>query len=674
MIDYKISPGTAGNSDLPQRYDDLPSHNIEVFQSENIQNILDAKSHKKECVEIHYELTKLNSLARSNLKSLLGNKFFEKLKLSFDKCEAQDIEDQVKRVKLAFGNEDKWYALTITEKNTTGLLGDETGREKGSNYHALMRHNNKSEKEEVSGGTFGKGSSVYTYSSGLWLWFAYSVLETAWEETKVRFIGRGMIAPFTDREGNQSFDGPLWYSRREKKNDYINGYPQQGLPYINQAAHNEAIKFGLKRREENDPGTTYFIPVFWPDGISKDEMCADTILLQLKHEIIKRWFVPIYNEQLKCNIKISDTESDVVIEKRDLYTIPELRYKLEILDWYNNGAENSDKRFLQKKIEVKLPILTKSQQIKLSNKYGKKIGHQSHKVYIDLVARVLNDDDDNFKGFLDDEKIGTINRVALIRNKGMIINHYPYHTKSKEDLIKITDEKRFEAILFAGKMCKIKHKDEETNHLEMFLSFAENPAHNEWIHNSNDLHRCNLKRFQERPVPYPVSRVGSIFNSIYRIIAEFFPKDDNPPVKKEICSFWRQLYKLPAAGDRGGGEARYSYETIQEGFNSDGQYSWRLKVRSLNTEKRVKLTFNHYLSSLEGPVQSKEEYAKLGVPEFEELNIYEDGKQTKEVILEYDIFSEAGIDKELEIMTCKVTGNNLFKNMNPVLEIKDTTL
>lgn len=672
MIDYKISPGTAGNSDIPQRFDDLPSHNIEVFQSENIQNILDAKSAMKNFVEIHYEITKLDNTKVVNLKQLLGRIFFDKLMNSFDKCEAQDIEAQVERVKLAMKNEDKWYALTITEKNTTGLLGDETGEEKGSNYHALMRHTNKSEKEGVSGGTFGKGSSVYTYSSGLWIWFAYSVLEIAWNDSKVRFIGRGMIAPFIDRKGNQSFDGPLWYARPENESEYINMHPQQGLPYVNEAAHEEAEKFGLSKREENEPGTTYLIPVFWPDGISAEEMSSDTILMHLKREIIKRWFVPIYNNQLKCYIKITNKDSKVSIEKKDLDTIPELQHKLEILEWYNDGADESDKRFKRENIEVKLPLLTESQQIKVAEIYGRKIGHRSNKVRLDLVVRVLAEDDASFNGFSDEEGIGTVNRVALVRNKGMIVNHYPYHSKYKQDFI-TAGERKFEAVLFAGKMCRILHTEEEINQLEMFLSFAENPAHNEWIHSAMDLNRCNLKRFEERPTPYPVSRISAIFNRIYGIIAEFFPKDDKPPVKKEICSFWKKLYKLPSVGDRGGGEAGFSYETLQEGFDNEGRYSWKLKLTSLNSEKKVKLAFDHYLNSLEGPIKKSEEFFNLGVPEFEELHISENGETVEEVVLEYNNVIQAGIPREIEIKTCKITGNHMFKNMDPVLEIKDKT-
>lgn len=674
MIDFKISPGTAGNSDIPERYDDLPSHNIDVFQSENIQNILDAKSKKKNCVEITYEIKKLGKIERQNLKSLLGEDFFDLLSKSFDLCKAQDIEEQVERVKLALKNEDKWYTLIITEKNTTGLVGDEAGKEKRSKYHALMRHTNQSEKDDISGGTFGKGSSVYTYCSGLWLWFAYSILETESNNTKARFIGRGMVAPFIDSEANQCYTGPLWYSRPEKVKDLINGNKQQGLPYINKDAHEQAQKFGLNLRSENEPGTTYLIPVFWPDNITEKEMNAETISRELKLEIIKRWFVPIYNGQLKCSIKITgEDDSQITITKNELSGIPELKYKLEILDWYNNKSNQNDKRFKIQAVKVDLPLLIKSQQKKAEEKFGKKIGNKKLSASLDLVIRVLDDEENKFNGFLDDENKGTVNRVALLRNKGMIVNHYPYNSRHKNELKIIAGENAFEGMLFAGKMCRVKQSEDETNYLEMFLGYSENPAHNEWIHNDRDRNRCHLKRFEERPYPTPVSRVKSIFDKIDSIVQNFFPKDDKLPVKNEICSFWRKLYRLPSAGDSNVGESNFSYERLGEGFDEEGRYFWKLKFTPSNG-KKVKLEFTHYLSSLERPMKDSNEFKELGVPEFTELLVFENGTPVKEIILNYDTSGEIGISTETEIKTCPITGNNLFKNLNPILEITDTII
>ncbi|MDF3078639.1 MAG: uncharacterized protein K0S09_2528 [Sphingobacteriaceae bacterium] len=671
MLDYKTSPGTAGNSDIPDRYDDLPSHNIEVFQSENIQNILDAKSHTKECIEITYEIKKLTPDDKVKLEGLLGPKFFNVLKKSFEKSESQDIEEQVEKVKLALANPDKWFSLTIKEKNTIGLIGDETGASKGSKYHALMRHINKSEKDDISGGTFGKGSSVYTYCSGLWLWFAYSVLETPWQGTNVRFVGRGMIAPFIDRDENRSYGGPLWYAKPESPSEYVANNPQQGLPFTNEDAHREARKFNIPLRDDSEFGTTTFIPVFWPEDISLEDMDAEKLANELRLQIVKRWFIPIYNGILRCSIKILDSDvDDVVINKSELYNIPELKHKLEIIEWYDKPDDN-DKRFKIKHIRIELPVLTQAQIKRAEHQYKTKIGSKKSFALVDLVIRVLNDEEKHFRGF-EDDSVGTVNRVALVRNKGMIVNHFPYHSSSKASLKALAGDNDFEGILFAGRMVRQTQPEEIINHTELFLGYSENPAHNEWIHDKVDKNRCHLKRFEE--TSYPFNKVKGLFTQITLAISDFFPKDDKPPEKNEICTFWRKLYKLPSIGGEKGGESNFSYQTVDEGFDQEGRYFWKLKVKSNRQDGKVKLDFKHYLSSLEGPITSPEEYTQLGVPEFVELTVYEDQTTQTSIVLEYDAATDIAISKEITVKTCRLTSNPLFKNLSPLLEINDSII
>ena len=44
MIYYDRKDGTAATNNLPDRFEDLPKHDIEIFQAECIQNIFDARS------------------------------------------------------------------------------------------------------------------------------------------------------------------------------------------------------------------------------------------------------------------------------------------------------------------------------------------------------------------------------------------------------------------------------------------------------------------------------------------------------------------------------------------------------------------------------------------------------------------------------------------------------
>jgi hypothetical protein len=440
---------------------------------------------------------------------------------------SHDVKDLMSKVFKNAKNKKNWIGLRIIEHNTSGLQGNEDpNRQKGqrSSFDALMRAVNKTDKDEaISGGTWGKGSSVYTYSSGLWMWFAYSVPEEPWihekpltiknyQKTTARFMGRGIIAPFVDHENSMTFLGHRWFCREKN-----------ALPFINEEAHELASVFKLPLRDINNPGTSYFIPAFHPDDI--EELNVETVVNRLKYEIIKRWFIPMYRNELICRIKSQfENIEDIILDKKFLIgEVPELRYKLEILEWYFNNVEN--KKIKKIDISTELPSVTKY----FSKDYPD--ARQPKNCVNHLVVREIEGNEKGFKGF------NSVNRIALTRNNGMIINHYPFldDEEHPEDnpLNYYLEEKKFEAIFFAGKICRNNENNETKQHMDLFLSFSENPAHNMWISNERDLGRCRLKRFNKNPPPYPWNRVDRLYKSLLLEIKKLFPKEDNIPIKKD---------------------------------------------------------------------------------------------------------------------------------------------
>ena len=55
-IFYDIKDGTAATNNLPDRFDDLPKHDIGIFQAECIQNIYDARSARSKELNIPVEI------------------------------------------------------------------------------------------------------------------------------------------------------------------------------------------------------------------------------------------------------------------------------------------------------------------------------------------------------------------------------------------------------------------------------------------------------------------------------------------------------------------------------------------------------------------------------------------------------------------------------------------
>ena len=92
----------------------------------------------------------------------------------------------------------------------------------------------------------------------------------------------------------------------------------------------------------------------------------------------------------------------------------------------------------------------------------------------------------------------------------MIINHYPYPTEEEEEdeednwITNYLEAKKIEGILFCGNLCASDEPKDLKQHMELFLGFAETPAHNMWVDNDRDKGRCRLGRFEKKPAPYPL--------------------------------------------------------------------------------------------------------------------------------------------------------------------------
>lgn len=661
MIFYDKKIGTAATNNLPDRFEDLPKHDIEIFQAECIQNVLDARSRSSkelnEPVEIDFILDEVGDAEIDLLMDTLGQSFFEKMRLSYHKSDSQDVRELMSKVIVNIEKREKWISLRIIEKNTTGLVGhedpDRTIGER-SKFDALLRSVNKTEKDEaISGGTFGKGSSVYTYSSGLWMWFAYSRLEEPFVNTRnpdsedhitsTRFMGRGILAPFVDREQSCTYLGHQWFSRCDN-----------ALPFVNSAADELAEKFKLPVRKDNSFGTSYYIPIFQPD--EDFELGVISMHQKFKTEIIRKWFIPIFGGDLICRVRSSKDEvDDVVIDHAYIKeNVPELRYKLEILDWYKSNCLPRRTGFTKIEIQVDLPSIKANYESDYP--YAKELSTGINH----LIIREIKEEGEGFVGF------NTVNRVALTRNLGMIINHYPYLNDSsdKDDnpLTQYLGEKKFEAVLFMGRMCNTDQPDDRKKHMDLFISLAENPAHNMLISNERELNRCRLNRFNKNPVPFPWNRISKLLSRIELEIRKAFPKEDAIPVKKDICNFWKKLAHIQKSGPANVGERTFHYRVINEGF-LDGKYYWDLSVESIIGSRYIVLTVESYLDSLE---QGKEkDFDTLGIPEFSKLLI----EWNKSLLTEIRL--EPKEKKRIRLVTCDIVNNELFKNYRPIIELKD---
>ena len=644
---YRKQLGDAGLNRKPPRLKDLGEHSIRIFVRELIQNNLDAAEEGKEVI-VEIKIHEWKKKEIETFFEFVGKEHIEILKKSAtdpNPSVAPYLRDCIEIIK---GRKSPTFLIVVEETNCIGLLGPvrENKKEK-SHFDALMRkvENNEAKKETTNtGGTWGKGSSIFTYTSLLWTWFSYSKLSKPWFDTKnnvehsKRFIGRSMLAPFFDEETNESLLGDGWFCDTEK----LVTEKVDAFPYINSRADELAKKLGIGIRQ--DSGTTFYIPFFKPQlENGSEKVNLENLQKEFTEQVLQNWFIPIYNQVLK--VKITTDSETIVIDKHYLHSVDQLKFKLQLLDWYEKGCPPDDKRFIKESIEIEVPGL-KSDYVNEQIKFAKK----REKVKADLIIRVLDEDED----FNDDW--GTLNKVALCRNKGMIIND--------ESLFE-NKTLRTESILFGGLMAKYESTSDKRKHFDLFLAYAENPAHNTWCRSANDYDRCFLDRFEGRR-PKPEASLNHLFNEILRVFKKLLDEDIEQKENKDICSIFKKLAKLNSRGDDTTGKTLFFMRTLADEIDSEGRYIFKRRIISASEENNIEVYFKSYIDSLEG--ERDKDFESLGIKEFSNIEI---------INLADEIISKGSNPKialspqeeiVVKIRTCKIDKNPFFKNVDPFIK------
>jgi hypothetical protein len=169
--------GNAGLPARPPRFKDLGEHSIEIFVRELIQNSLDARFKEDIPVTIKIKVEEWDNKDIRSFFNLIGEDHLRKFIESYDYAITDVKPKMLNGQKLISGEREKSFSLTIEEKNCIGLTGSVKGIDRRSNFNSLIRKidDNEAKKElSNSGGTWGKGSSIFAYSSELWMWFCYT--------------------------------------------------------------------------------------------------------------------------------------------------------------------------------------------------------------------------------------------------------------------------------------------------------------------------------------------------------------------------------------------------------------------------------------------------------------------------------------------------------------------
>lgn len=641
-IHINKNQGTSGVSPDPKRFKDLHQYDIEVFVCENIQNILDNSLDNEKPVKVIYQIDKLSSEETQLLKSEIDQEvLFKKLKKSFEESSSQDVRALKNKVLQSIKRKE-WISLKIYEENTTGLIGSENPK-KGdkSPFNALMRAVNTTEKKvSNTGGTWGKGSSVYTYSSGIWLWFAYSLLSEPWKNGNgdthnKRFMGRGLIAPYVDQENNCHYPGECFYSRKD-----------DGLPFINEEADKKAEIFGLEIRDKENYGTSYLIPDFRPDNLKSEEVVD--YITEFRQKILEKWFIPVFHKKLEIIIRSeSDEIDDVVIDCNYLRSVHQLKPFIEILDWREAG-------FIEKPLLHHELISIDMPQLKKDFVDGKEYASkESKKVRMDLGIKVFY----NAEEYIDDWKIK--DKIALTRNHGMIVD---YHS---DPLIEqLAQDYPFVAIFFGG-LLSSEPENKKKQHADLFLAYSENPAHTTWCSRKDDAPRCHLDRFDAKGRK-PYLRIKDLYEEINRIFKNLFGAEEPKVSSKDISSLWKKLTKIKSGGGSKGGESSFLVDILdKKNPDETGSYYWKILLKPM-TKELIKIDVVPFLDSNERKISSSD-FEIIGIPEFKTIQVTDENDNPIE-----SIELNPSENKIIQIKTCKIRGVSKFKGLEPHIKLVES--
>ncbi len=651
-----------GDDDFDQkstRLKDLGEHSIETFVREFIQNSLDVRYNKTKPVIITFEIKELDDEALINLRKNLTDDFLNMFRKSFEKA---DIDE---RSKLQAGynmlfNTGCGFSLIITETNCVGLTGPErlTSNKDISNYDALCRKVNKNEKEDSnSGGTWGKGSSIYTFSSQIRTWFAYSILSDKWQGQRKRFIGRSQLAPFIDYDSDppRCYFGTGWLCRKEEDENI------RGLPLTGTLADDYANRFGMKLRSEDDYGTSFYVPGFNPNLNDAD---VDSVFKEFEKQALLNWFIPIYEQKLE--VRIRNKSQEVIISKDYLYDVDQLKYKLEILDWYYKDRPENDQIYMEV-IKSDIPALREDQRKDRRIEYADK----PKSVRSDLIIRKLEE----FEKY--NNSWDTINKVALVRgNNGFFVDcHDPRLTFLDEQKV------RTESILFCGLMVKDDIDANAKRHADLFFAYSENPDHNQWCYQDSKINNESyLDRFEEIP-PQGKGRWAKPTRAIRELLWSKLPNSFREffQVSKEIESgndINQVFQKLAGLGVKGASHkreilvnltrnGRYNEPEIDE----EGKFIYHRIINLVNSETVVNVSFQAAFATWEDSDASY--FKEVGIPDFEVLEILNDDDNS---VIDIGSNPSLTLDEDnsevrIAVRTCPIWTNRAFQNLQPKIKV-----
>ena len=407
-------------------------HDLDTFVREVVQNANDQRIGDK-APEVYFQFNELEGKA---LAAFLEKLAWPTLEPHLRAAGATRGGRAVGQVLGELNRSHKLLLLTVEDRHTVGLLGDE--EEEDSHFRALCKDTLYSHKQSqiAAGGSYGLGKSVLWSFSGLSTVLFNSVLKSDPKGRKSpRLIGRTELP--SHRVEEQGYGGSGWFGRSVKVDRGVRAESIWSL-----VASLDARELFLKR-EQSATGTSILIVGFRDPTVDEDETTAS--LSERMRKASARWFWPAM-EMNTPGLRISADQCSASPD-----SIPALLPFVECWRGRSSRRETLDHPgdVVTRKLSIDLP--------------PRRDHSRSTRAEVLLAVRLASEG----------ARLDGGGHVAMFRGPGMVVKYWDRSSVAQ-------GMRPFHAILACGEAREPGEVTEADKELERFLRDAEPPGHDDW--------------------------------------------------------------------------------------------------------------------------------------------------------------------------------------------------
>jgi hypothetical protein len=424
------------------RQGDIPTkhaldQDTETFVREVLQNANDAGPiDDDEPIEVLFRFQRLTGGALESFKNAFqwNDQLAERLKA------ASSEEKDLSLAQFLEGELDELVLLTIEDRNTEGLSGDEDADE--SNYTALVRDMHRSNKEDTQGGSHGVGGTVLWAFSGISTVLFNSVPTENGSKEPPRFVGRSYLPDYVLND--ELYKGYGWFGQPDPDDEdgrHVSIWSEEAKEIAEKLHTDRPMEYGtsstvvgFREPGEEQPG---------PDDFEE-------LVETFQEAAVENFWPAIRRDDLQVSVQAPEDDDPRPANLETVDGIMPFKQAYEGL--YNNDGELGE------------PGQIDSANITFDFPDRKDGIETPDEGEVTLAVRTAGPADDVRR-----------NEVAVFRGSGMVVQYVDMDGVAKYG-------SDFHAVLVCGE-ARTELGDETSDvdsHVERFLRAAEPAAHDKW--------------------------------------------------------------------------------------------------------------------------------------------------------------------------------------------------